>query len=62
MIQSMVLLPVGRLVDDDLGRADPASSTRSLLPPWWVGALVLIGYGVVAGVIGTLITRKRDIS
>lgn len=29
---------------------------------WWVGALVLITYGVVAGVIGTLITRRRDIS
>lgn len=31
-------------------------------PPQWVGAAVLIGYGLVAGVIGTLITRKRDIS
>ncbi len=31
-------------------------------PDSWVGAVVLIGYGVVAGVIGTLITRKRDIS
>jgi ABC-2 type transport system permease protein len=31
-------------------------------PPQWVGALVLIGYGVVAGLIGTLITRRRDIS
>jgi hypothetical protein len=31
-------------------------------PPQWVGAVVLIGYGVVAGVIGTLITRRRDIS
>jgi len=31
-------------------------------PPWWVGALVLIGYGLLAGTIGTLITRKRDIS
>jgi hypothetical protein len=30
--------------------------------PWWVGALVLIAYGVVAGAIGTLITRRRDIS
>ena len=29
---------------------------------WWVGALVLVGYGVVGGVLGTLITRKRDIS
>ena len=31
-------------------------------PPWWVGGLVLVGYGVLAGVVGTLITRKRDIS
>jgi ABC-type transport system involved in multi-copper enzyme maturation permease subunit len=31
-------------------------------PPWWVGALVLLGYGLVAGFVGTLITRKRDIS
>lgn len=31
-------------------------------PSWWAGALVLVGYGVVAGVVGTLITRKRDIS
>ncbi len=31
-------------------------------PQWWVGGLVLLGYGVVAGVVGTLITRKRDIS
>lgn len=29
---------------------------------WWIGALVLIGYAAVAGVIGTLITRRRDIS
>jgi ABC-2 type transport system permease protein len=33
-----------------------------LSPSWWVGGLVLIGYGVLAGVIGTLLTRKRDIS
>jgi ABC-type transport system involved in multi-copper enzyme maturation permease subunit len=31
-------------------------------PAWWVGALVLIGYGILFGTIGTLITRKRDIS
>jgi ABC-2 type transport system permease protein len=31
-------------------------------PPYWVGGLVLLGYGVVAGVIGTLIIRRRDIS
>jgi len=31
-------------------------------PPQWVGAVILIGYAVVTGTIGTLITRKRDIS
>ena len=31
-------------------------------PPQWVGALVLIGYGVVAGLVGTLILRRRDIA
>jgi ABC-type transport system involved in multi-copper enzyme maturation permease subunit len=31
-------------------------------PDWWVGGLVLLGYGVLFGVIGTLIMRKRDVS
>jgi ABC-type transport system involved in multi-copper enzyme maturation permease subunit len=29
---------------------------------WWAGALALLGYGVAAAVVGTLITRRRDIS
>jgi ABC-2 type transport system permease protein len=31
-------------------------------PSWWVGALILLGYAAVAGVVGVLITRRRDIS
>jgi ABC-2 type transport system permease protein len=31
-------------------------------PAWWVGGLVLVGYGVLFGVVGTMITRRRDIS
>lgn len=31
-------------------------------PPQWVGAVVMIGYAVVTGAVGTLIVRKRDIS
>ncbi|GGL01377.1 ABC transporter permease subunit [Mangrovihabitans endophyticus] len=31
-------------------------------PPRWVGAVVLIGYAVVTGFLGTLIVRRRDIS
>ncbi|MFF3864879.1 ABC transporter permease [Micromonospora sp. NPDC001898] len=31
-------------------------------PPRWVGAAVLIGYAVLAGLIGALTIRRRDIS
>jgi ABC-2 type transport system permease protein len=31
-------------------------------PPQWVGAAVLVGYGLIAGTIGVFITRRRDIS
>lgn len=30
-------------------------------PPQWVGGVVLAAWGVAAGVVGTLLTRKRDI-
>lgn len=30
-------------------------------PPQWVGAAVLVGWGLVAGLIGTALTRSRDI-
>jgi hypothetical protein len=31
-------------------------------PPRWVGALVLVGYAAVAGLLGTWLTKKRDIT
>jgi ABC-type transport system involved in multi-copper enzyme maturation permease subunit len=31
-------------------------------PPQWVGAAILIGYGIVAGLVGTSILRRRDIT
>jgi ABC-type transport system involved in multi-copper enzyme maturation permease subunit len=31
-------------------------------PPRWVGAVVLIGYAVITGVLGTVLTKRRDIS
>jgi ABC-2 type transport system permease protein len=31
-------------------------------PPRYVGAIVLIGYAVIGGVLGTLLTKRRDIS
>lgn len=33
-----------------------------MLPPWWTGAVVLVGYALVAGLAGVLLTRRRDIS
>lgn len=29
---------------------------------WWVGALVMLGWSLLAGTIGVLLTRRRDIS
>jgi ABC-2 type transport system permease protein len=29
---------------------------------WWVGALVMIGWSLLAGAVGVLLTRRRDIS
>jgi ABC-2 type transport system permease protein len=31
-------------------------------PPQWAGAAVLIAYGALAGIVGTLILRRRDVS
>ena len=31
-------------------------------PPQWVGAAILIGYGIVAGAVGTAILRRRDVA
>jgi ABC-2 type transport system permease protein len=31
-------------------------------PPRWVGALVLIGYAVATGALGTMLTKRRDVS
>lgn len=31
-------------------------------PEYWVGGIVLLAYGLVGGLIGTLILRRRDIS
>ncbi|MFF5175498.1 ABC transporter permease [Micromonospora sp. NPDC000089] len=39
------------------------SGERSgMLPAWWVGALVLIGYALVSGAVGVFVTRRRDIA
>ena len=43
-----------------MGRALAEAFPES--PPYWVGGIVLLAYGVVAGVVGTLIMRTRDIS
>ena len=31
-------------------------------PAQWVGAAILIGYGIIAGIVGTMILRRRDIA
>jgi hypothetical protein len=31
-------------------------------PPQWAGVLVMLGYTVVFGTIGILLTRRRDVT
>lgn len=31
-------------------------------PPYWVGGIVLLAYGIVGSVVGTMIMRRRDVS
>lgn len=40
-------------------------SSEKLYPQsaaWWVGALVMVGWSLLAGTIGVLLTRRRDVS
>ncbi|MEV4758299.1 ABC transporter permease [Micromonospora sp. NPDC049559] len=39
-----------------------SSSPTEFTPAWWVGALVLVGYAVLSGAIGIMLTRRRDIA
>jgi len=38
------------------------TKTFTQSPPQWVGAAVLIGYGILAGAVGVSILRRRDIA
>jgi ABC-2 type transport system permease protein len=42
--------------------ATAATKAYPQAAPWWVGVLVLLGYGIVTGIIGTLIMRRRDVT
>jgi ABC-type transport system involved in multi-copper enzyme maturation permease subunit len=38
------------------------SKTFDQSPSQWVGAAILIGYGIIAGLVGTWILRRRDVA
>jgi ABC-2 type transport system permease protein len=57
VLTAQVILPA------EAGRvAVAATKAYPQAAPWWVGVLVLLGYGIVTGVVGTLIMRRRDVS
>jgi ABC-2 type transport system permease protein len=45
-----------------VGALDSTAINDIRLWPRWAAALILVGYGVVSGAIGTLILRRRDVS
>jgi len=66
VLQSMVLVPgIASTVMITPGRVEVWSTedgTTFYAPQWWVGALVLVGYGLIATAVGALLIRRRDIS
>jgi ABC-2 type transport system permease protein len=65
VIKSMVLAP--SIASQVMISAEPTTFWFTeegpiLGPQWWVGLIILLAYGVVAGVVGTLIIRRRDIA
>lgn len=65
VIKSMILVP--SVASQVMITAEPAplwvtADGPIMSPQWWVGLIILVAYGVVAGVIGTLIIRRRDVA
>jgi ABC-type transport system involved in multi-copper enzyme maturation permease subunit len=65
VIQSMVLAP--SVASQVMISAEPTTLWVTndgpiLSPQWWVGLIILLAYGAVAGVVGTLIIRRRDVA
>lgn len=65
VIKAMVLAP--SIASQVMVTAEPTTfwfdeNGPILSPPWWVGLIVLATYGVVAGVVGSLIIRRRDVA
>lgn len=64
VLQSMVMLPA--MASTVMISPQPVQiwfteAGAIYAPPWWVGALVLVAYGILATGLGTLLIRRRDI-
>ena len=65
-IQLQVFLPsVASLImvstsTDTFQTAGPDSLIN--YPPWWAGALILIGWGSISAIIGNMVNQSRDIA
>jgi ABC-2 type transport system permease protein len=56
-----VLLP--RVIVPSVASAVTISPTKTLdqSPAQWVWAAILIGYGITAGIVGTMILHRHDV-
>ncbi|HEV7823703.1 MAG TPA: ABC transporter permease [Mycobacteriales bacterium] len=72
-ILSLVLMLLSRVAGDwvmDLAWALPSQASTVMTsatrlpdaPPWYVGAAILLAYGLVTAGVGAAITRRRDIT
>jgi ABC-type transport system involved in multi-copper enzyme maturation permease subunit len=66
ILQAMVVLPAQAssvMISPEPAQIWATETGEAIFAsPWWVGALVLVAYGVVATGLGTVLIRRRDIS
>jgi ABC-type transport system involved in multi-copper enzyme maturation permease subunit len=67
VLQAMVVLPAQAssvMISPERIQIPLAAinGAATYFPQWWVGALILVAYGILATGVGTLLIRRRDIS
>lgn len=65
ILQAPVAIPT--VASQIMIKTDPEVVTAvdtglAVQPQWWVGLIIMISWGVLAGLVGTLLSRARDIS
>lgn len=72
IVEGVLTLFLGWISLDSIAQYLPSNASRAIIEPanvrhaalltWWAGGLVLLAWGVVAAVLGSLLTLRRDVT